>query len=90
MYRIVETTPSPRHMEAEADLAGEGTDTKETADVMSPEHDVAMDTAGVITGERDQAIDTENIEVIASALEEICTFLNQAKHLIVSGYFNVW
>ena len=90
MYRIVETTPSPRLTEGETDLTGEGTDTKETADVMSPEHDVTMDTAGVITGERDQTIDTENMEIIASVLEEICTFLNQAKHLIVSDYVNLW
>lgn len=85
LYRIVETAPIPRPQEAEIDLIGEGTETKETADVMSPENNVAMDTARGIAGDRDQAVDMEGIEVIASAFEEICTFLSQAKHLIVSG-----
>lgn len=51
---------------------------------MSPDPDVAMDTSAVVPGERDQTVDTEKIEIIASTLEEICTFLNQAEHLIVS------
>ena len=85
LYRIVETAPIPRPQEAEFVLTGEGTEPKETADVMSPENNVGMDTAGGITGDRDQAVDTEGIEVIASAFEEICTVLSQAKHLIVSG-----
>lgn len=52
---------------------------------MSPDPDIAMDTSGVVPGEHDQALDTEKIEIIASTLEEICTFLNQAPHLIVSS-----
>ena len=86
MYRIVETTPSPRLTDAETDSAGEGTESKETVDVRSPEHDIAMDTSGVGGGERDQVLDTEKIEIIANAFEEICIFLNQAKTLIVSDY----
>lgn len=51
---------------------------------MSPDPDIAMDTSGVVPGEHDQALDTEKIEIIASTLEEICTILNHAPHLIVS------
>lgn len=87
MCRIVETTPSPRPPDAETDPTGEGTDRRETTDIMSPDPDIAMDTSGVVPGEQDQALDTEKIEIIASTLEEICTFLNQAQHLIVSGLF---
>ena len=87
MCRIVETAPCPRPLDAETDSAGEGTDTKETTDIMSPDPDVAMDTSGVVPGERDQTLDTEKIEIIASSLEEICTFLNQAQQLIVSARF---
>lgn len=85
LCRIVETTPNPRPPDVDTDSAGEGTETKETTDVLSPDPDVAMDTSGAVPGERDQTLDTEKIETIASALEEICTFLNQAEHLIVSG-----
>lgn len=52
---------------------------------MSPDPEIAMDTSGVVPGEQDQALETEKIEIIAGTLEEICTFLNQAPHLIVSG-----
>ncbi|KAJ7351151.1 hypothetical protein OS493_036354 [Desmophyllum pertusum] len=83
--KIVETTPSPRPTDVETDSAGEGTETKETADVMSPDPDVAMDTSGVVPGERDQALDADKIEIIASTLEEICIYLNQAQHLIVQS-----
>ena len=86
MCRIVETTPSPRLPDAETDSAGEGTERRETTDLMSPDPDVAMDTSGVVPGEQDHTLDTEKIEIIASTLEEICTFLNQAQHLIVSGF----
>lgn len=89
MCRIVETTPSPRPPDAETDSAGEGTDRRETTDIMSPDPDIAMDTSGVVPGEHDQTLDTEKIEIIASTLEEICTFLNQAQHLIVSALFLV-
>ena len=85
LCRIVETAPCPRPLEVETDSAGEGTDTKETTDILSPDPDVAMDTSGVVPGERDQTLDTEKIEIIASSLEEICTFLNQAQQLIVSA-----
>lgn len=85
MCRIVETTPSPRPPDAETDSAGEGADRRETTDIMSPDPDIAMDTSGVVPGEHDQSLDTEKIEIIASTLEEICTFLNQAQHLIVSA-----
>ena len=85
LFRIVETTPSPRPPDAETDSTGEGTDRRETTDIMSPDPDIAMDTSGVVPVEQDQALDTEKIEIIASTLEEICTFLNQAEHLIVSG-----
>lgn len=87
LCRIVETTPSPRPPDAETDSTGEGTDRRETTDIMSPDPDIAMDTSGVVPGEQDQALDTAKIEIIASTLEEICTFLNQAQHLIVSGLF---
>lgn len=86
MYRIVETTPSPRPPDAETDSTGEGTERRETTDIMSPDPDIAMDTSGVVPGEQDHTLDTEKIEIIASTLEEICTFLNQAQHLIVSGF----
>ena len=90
LCRIVETTPSPRPPEAESYSAGEGTESKETADMMSPEHGVTVDTSGVVTGERDQVLDTKKIETIASTFEEICTYLIQAEHLIVSGLFHVF
>ena len=45
---------------------------------MSPGHDIAMETAGVLPA------GTEKIEIIAAALEEICTFLVQAPHLMAS------
>ena len=86
MCRIVETTPSPRPPDAETDSTGEGTERRETTDIMSPDRDVAMDTSGVVPGEQDHTLDTEKIEIIASTLEEICTFLNQAQHLIVRGF----
>ena len=85
MCRIVETTPSPRPPDAETDSTGEGTERRETTDIMSPDPDVAMDTSGVVPGEQDHTLDTEKIEILASTLEEICTFLDQAQHLIVSG-----
>lgn len=84
MCRIVETTPSPRPPDAETDYTGEGTERREATDIMSPDPDVAMDTSGVVPGEQDHTLDTEKLEIIASTLEEICTFLNQAQHLIVS------
>ena len=86
MCRIVETTPSPRPPDAETDSTGEGTERRETTDIMSPDRDVAMDTSGVVPGDQDHTLDTEKIEIIASTLEEICTFLNQAQHLIVRGF----
>ena len=86
MPRIVETTPSPRPTDAETDSAGEGTETKQTADIMSPDPDIAMDTSGLAPGERDQAPDAEKIEIMTGTLEEICIYLNQAKHLIVSWF----
>lgn len=87
MSRIVETTSSSRPPEAESDSAGEGTEPKETAGILSPERDVAMATSGMATAERDQAFDTEKLEIIASTFEEICVFLYQAKNLIVSVQF---
>ena len=81
----METTPSPRPPDAETDSTGEGTDRRETNDIMSPDPDITMDASGVVPGEQDQALDTEKIEIIARTLEEICTFLSQAQHLIVSG-----
>jgi len=86
VYRIVESAPSSRAPEAETDSAGEGSESKQTTDVMSPERDIAIDTSGVVIGERDQVLDAEKLETIANAFEEICTFLNQAKHLIVSAF----
>ena len=88
MCRIVETTPSPRPPDAETDSTGEGTERRETTDIMSPDPDIAMDTSGVVPGEQDHTRDTEKVEIIASTLEEICTFLNQARHLIVSGFLH--
>lgn len=85
--RIVETTSSSRPPEAESDSAGEGTEPKETAGILSPEGDVTMATSGTVTAERDQAFDTEKLEIIASTFEEICVFLYQAKNLIVSCQF---
>ncbi|CAH3176041.1 unnamed protein product [Porites evermanni] len=83
--KIVETTSSSRPPEAESDSAGEGTEPKETAGILSPEGDVTMATSGMVTAERDQAFDTEKLEIIASTFEEICVFLSQAKHLIVQS-----
>ena len=80
----METTSSSRPPEAESDSAGEGTEPKETAGILSPEGDVTMATSGIVTAERDQAFDTEKLEIIASTFEEICVFLYQAKNLIVS------
>ena len=83
----METTSSARPPEAESDSAGEGTEPKETAGIMSPEGDVTMATSGMVTAERDQAFDTEKLGIIASTFEEICVFLYQAKNLIVSVQF---
>lgn len=83
----METTSSSRPPEAESDSAGEGTEPKETAGILSPEGDVTMATSGTVTAERDQAFDTEKLEIIASTFEEICVFLYQAKNLIVSCQF---
>lgn len=84
LYRIIETTPSPRQTDPETDSVGEVTETKHTADVMSPDPDIAMDTSGLASGEREQPLNTEMIEILASTLEEICIYLKQAQQLIVS------
>lgn len=84
LYRIIETTPSPRQTDPETDSVGEVTETKHAADVMSPDPDIAMDTSGLASGEREQPLNTEMIEILASTLEEICIYLKQAQQLIVS------
>lgn len=84
MCRIIETTPSPRQTDPETDSVGEVTESKQAADVMSPEPDMAMDTSGLAAGEREQPLNAGMIEILASTLEEICIYLNQAQHMIVS------
>ena len=82
-HRIVESSPTSLPQEGETDSAGETTEIKESADIMSPNRNSTVD----VSGEREQ-LDAEGIEIISSILQEICTFLKQAKNLIVSGSFS--
>ena len=84
--RIVEMTPTSLPQEGETDTAMEGTETKEMANVMSPSHSTS---ASASSGDREHVLDTAGLEIIASVMEEICTFLKQAKNLMVSGGFLV-
>ncbi|XP_068721343.1 protein virilizer homolog isoform X6 [Montipora capricornis] len=78
--KIVESSPTSLPQEGETDSAGETTEIKESADIMSPNHNSTVD----VSGEREQ-LDAEGIEIISSILEEICTFLKQAKNLIMQA-----
>ena len=84
--RIVEMTPTSLPQEGETDTVMEGTETKEMANVMSPSHSTS---ASASSGDREHVLDTAGLEIIASVMEEICTFLKQAKNLIVSRGFLV-
>ncbi|XP_067052413.1 protein virilizer homolog isoform X1 [Acropora muricata] len=80
--KIVEMTPTSLPQEGETDTAMEGTETKEMANVMSPSHSTS---ASASSGDREHVLDTAELEIIASVMEEICTFLKQAKNLIVQS-----
>ncbi|XP_015749774.1 PREDICTED: protein virilizer homolog [Acropora digitifera] len=75
-------TPTSLPQEGETDTAMEGTETKEMANVMSPSHSTS---ASASSGDREHVLDTAGLEIIASVMEEICTFLKQAKNLIVQS-----